>query len=124
MAVQAANSISGDTKMALPSAWDLILPNLNLATVIGVVCILLAIFGGPIFRLIGKGLSIVSGGRVKDNVIISFLVVAGIILIWGVSIFQDLFSNTDFVLITSVVLFFVALLIILIDGPRKQVTSA
>jgi len=97
--------------MALPSAWELLLPSFSATTIIGVILILLAIFGGPVFRFIGKLLSAVTGGKVKDGFIVSTLVVVGIILIWGVSIAQDLLASKEFLLILAGVIFLVAIII-------------
>lgn len=97
--------------MVLPSVWQLLLPSFNTTTIIGIILILLAIFGGPVFRFIGKLLSTATGGKVKDGFIVSFLVVTGIILVWGVSIAQDLLASKEFLLILVGVIFLVAIII-------------
>ena len=97
--------------MALPTALDLLIPSFSATTIIGVLLIALAIFGGPVFRFIGKILSAITRGKVKDGFIVSFLVVVGLILIWGVSIAQTLLQSKEFLLILAGVIFLVAIFI-------------
>jgi len=108
--------------MAIDSlAWQLLIPNLNATTIIGVLLIALAIFGGPIFRLLGKLLSTISGGKLGDNVIVSLLIVSGIVLIWGVSIAQDLlkelWENKLLLGIVGIIVFLIVVILIL--SPKK-----
>ena len=98
--------------MALPTAWELLLPNFNVTTVIGIVLLILAFVGGPIFRFVGRILSILTRQKVNNNIIVSLLLVAGVILIWGVSIVQDIFNSIEGVLITAFILFAIAIFII------------
>jgi hypothetical protein len=97
--------------MALPTFWQLLLPNLNGATIIGIIFLLIAIFGRPLLNLLGTIIKTITGGKVDESIISSFFIVAGIILIWGVSIVQDFANSSEAILITGVVLIIIAILI-------------
>jgi len=97
--------------MALPTVWNLIIPNFNAATIIGVVLILIAIFGGPLFKLIGAFVERISQGRINRNFLVFTFLFVGVVLIWGVSIVQDIFQSQEALLIMAGIVFLIAIII-------------
>jgi hypothetical protein len=107
--------------MALPTFWELLVPQLSGATIVGVLLLVIAIFGSPVLRVIGSIVGKISNGRVGEDFVVSLFVVGGIILVWGVSITNKLLRNTEFLLLLSGGLFLVALLVYFIrQGGNRQ----
>lgn len=103
--------------------WQLLIPNLNVTTLIGILLFAIAGFGKPILNLLNKFLSSITGGKVGEGIIVSGLIVAGIILVWGVSIAEDLIMNQEFMIILAGFIFLIAVIIFLSKGrkPAKAV---
>ncbi len=98
----------------LPTVWELLIPNFNISTVIGVVIAIIGI--GILYS--SKPLERIFGGLVKPVGIIAVLV--SIILIWGVSIIEDFASTLggNLMLWGTVITSIVALL--LFYEPKKR----
>lgn len=103
--------------MALPTVWQLLLPNLSITTIIGVLLILIGIFKGPILLFLGKILSFFSGGEIKQGALVTAFIGGGIVMVWLPSIMQDLFSSLEGILVFVGVI--VLLLIIITFFGRK-----
>jgi len=84
--------------MAFPTAWQLLIPNWNAFTVIGVILIVLAIFGAKFLAMIATVL------KMKPLTLSFTLVFFGVLFIWGISIIQDIFKSQELVLIMGGVL--------------------
>lgn len=67
---------------AFPSAWQLLLPNWNATTVIGILAIIIGI-------IVWK----ISFTEMMTKISLG-AILGGIILIWGISIAQDIISST------------------------------
>jgi hypothetical protein len=74
-----------------PSTWDLLIPNFNIWTFIGVFFILMGIFG---FTIWWK-LVFIKNARYLPPISLML----GIFLVWGVSIIEDFASSTGGVVI-------------------------
>lgn len=102
--------------MALPTAWQLLIPNFNIFTVIGVVLILIVIFGGSFLKGLSTFLSKVTKGRLNLGSINISLLVIGLFLIFGVSIIQDFLRSTEgTLLLVGIFLMIIAIGIVISD---------
>ena len=82
--------------LTFPSLWQLLLPNLNLSTIIGIILIVLA-FIPVVSDAIAVTLSFIIeffGIRVPAVLYKVLMIFIGIVLIWGISIFQDYLKST------------------------------
>ena len=102
--------------MALPTAWQLLVPNFNVFTVIGILIILLAIFGAGFLKLLGTAIG------VKPLGIVFTLIFIGIFFIWGISIIQDLLSSKEFLYILGGIVILVITFLIAFRDRGKQKT--
>lgn len=100
--------------MALfPTIWELLIPNLNIFTVIGVLAIILGVLG---FVFLSK-LDVIIPGDVKVGSI--WLIVIGLFLIFGISFVQDLLGTMGGWIVVGV-LVIIGLIILLIKDSDKK----
>ena len=106
--------------MALPTAWQLLIPNFNIFTIIGVLIILVVIFGGTFLKGVSTFLSKISGGKLNLGSINISLIIVALLLIFGVSIIQDFLSTTQgTLLLVGIFLMIVAIGIVISDRLKK-----
>jgi len=105
--------------MALPTMWELLLPNFSIMTLIGILLILIGIFKGGILLFIGKILSMLTGGEIKEGALVGTFIGGGVIMIWLPSIITDLFSSTEGILVFVGVILFLILVLVLIGKKGK-----
>lgn len=75
-----------------PTVWELLLPNFNIWTLLGIMIIVASVFvfkAEKLGRSLGLNMKSISG----------FVFLAGIFLIWGISILQDFINSKGGVLI-------------------------
>lgn len=118
---------------ALPSFWELLLPNifgngsLNVTVVIGIIMILILLadsllLAGTIFNSLGRALSIATAGRINAlNARLYFLLIA-LVMIYAVSIFQDLTRTIEGTLIllgSSLIIIYIIMILTKGSGGKK-----
>ena len=100
--------------MALPTVWELIIPNLNTTTVIGIFLIIVAILG---FKF-SEFFSFIGSGKVIKKISFTLILIA-VVLIWGVSMFQDFINTIEGQVIFWCVVLIAFFAIILFYEPGK-----
>lgn len=105
--------------MALPTVWQLLLPQFSLTTIIGVFLILIGIFKGFILEIFGKALSFISGKPLKSGAISLTFIFSGVIMIWVPSIISKLFSSLEGTLVVIGVIVLLIIVLILFGRSGK-----
>lgn len=102
-----------------PTMWELILPNWNFTTLLGIILIVMGVLGLLIF--FGRGQSLQKLGLPFNPAkISSILLLVGIVLIWGVSIFQDFVTSTGGAIIFWGVIVVIGVGIMLFWEPNSK----
>jgi hypothetical protein len=87
--------------------------NFSYTTILGVLLILIGAFNNIVLALIGKLMSLLTGGRLTGMTLRILLIVTGVVMVWFVSTIKELAKSTEGVLIlTAVVTFIIVSLII------------
>jgi len=103
--------------MALPTVWDLFLPNANTTTLIGAILIILgivlavltAIYVAPLLPTLLKPLLQIELG----------MVILGIFLVFAISFLEDLFASKEIVYSGIAVIFIGGVAYLLFRQPKK-----
>lgn len=98
---------------AFPSVWELLLPNFNIWTIIGIVLIVLGF-------LIIKGTFALNFVGIDISKYGGLAIILGLFLIWGISIIQDFLSSSGGQLIFWGSVIILVLGVILFYDPKKN----
>lgn len=98
---------------AFPSVWELLLPNLNIWTILGIVLIVLGV-------LIIKGTFALNFVGIDISKYGGLAVIVGIFLIWGVSMIQDFLNSEGGQLVFWGSVVVLVLGVILFYDPKKK----
>lgn len=97
-----------------PTLTELLIPNLNLFTILGVVSFIVAgISFFPQVRTFLRGINI---GQIQFAIMMSII---GFVLIWGVSIVQDFLSSTGGILVFWLTVLTAIIYLVRFGVPKK-----
>lgn len=98
-----------------PSLTELLIPNLNLFTILGVIAFILAVISFfPQVKAILRALNI---GQMQFALI---SVILGLVFIWGISIVQDFLSSTGGLLVFWLTVVTAIIYLVRFGVPKKK----
>lgn len=106
--------------MALPTLWELLIPELSFLTIIGIGLILLGIFKNVVVEGIVWITEKLFGAEINNLVVRGFMVLGGITIVWLPSIIADYTKTTEGSLILMGIVFAIIVLAIILNKGKEQ----